>query len=120
MVQDKNASKRLEYNRKILEMESVFDDLQNQKKIFHRNLESLEESLNQSFHNLRKIDEELLDGNQGNFNNFYDENQQKYRFVKQMISSQKEEAEKNYRQALQEVNDKKEHLQKERDNLSWE
>ena len=32
----------------------------------------------------------------------------------------KEEAEKNYRQALQEVNDKKEHLQKERDNLSWE
>lgn len=120
MVRDKNASKRLEYNRKILEMEFLFDDLQNQKRIFHRNLESLEESLAQGFHNLRKIDEELLDGNQGGSNNFYDENQQKYRFVKQMISNQKEEAEKNYKQALQEVNDKKEHLQKERDNLSWE
>ena len=120
MVRDKNADKRLEYNREISDVERTYDELQNQKRSVIHNLESIEASLTKSFENLRMIDEELKLRSQANDNDFYDENQQKYRFVKQLINGQKEETKVQYHQVLQENEFEKEQLQKERDNLSWE
>ena len=120
MVREKNADKRLEYNRQISDAERTYDELQSQKRSVIYNLESIETSLAKSFENLRMIDEELKSRSQENDNDFYDENQQKYRFVKQLINGQKEETEVQYRQALQKNEFEKERLQKERDNLSWE
>lgn len=120
MVRDKNADKRLEYNRKIANADYVHDDLLEQKRTVLRNLESFQNSFDKSFQNLKLIDEELAVRSQVNSNNFYDENQQKHSYIKKILNGQKEETEVHYRKALQENEEVKEQLQKERDNLSWD
>lgn len=60
MAKDKNADKRLEYNRQILDIEREQDEFQSQKREMKRALENFENEISRSFNRLQDLDNEMI------------------------------------------------------------
>ncbi|MCT0017746.1 hypothetical protein EFE32_13325, partial [Lactococcus lactis subsp. lactis] len=60
MAKDKNADKRLEYNRQILDIEREQDEIQSQKREMKRALENFENEISRSFNRLQELDDEMI------------------------------------------------------------
>ncbi|KKW71799.1 hypothetical protein VN96_1782 [Lactococcus cremoris] len=120
MVKDRNADKRLEYNRQILDVEREQDDIQNQKSEMKRALENFENEISRSFNKLQELDGEMI--RQGSIAAQWEqqEHQGRNSYIRNFINNQEEEVAFAYSKMSQETEDKKESLQKERDSLAWD
>ena len=120
MTKDKNADKRLEYNRQILDTEREMDTVQDQKREMTRALESFENEMIHSFNRLQELDEEMIQ--EGSIVAQWErqEHQGRNSYIRNFIRNQEEETLSTYSKMSQEIEDKKEALQKERDRLAWD
>lgn len=91
MVKDRNADKRLEYNRQILDVEREQDDIQNQKSEMKRALENFENEISRSFNKLQELDGEMI--RQGSIAAQWEqqEHQGRNSYIRNFINNQEEE-----------------------------
>ncbi|MBK0084609.1 hypothetical protein IAE51_12000 [Lactococcus sp. S64] len=120
MAKDKNADKRLEYNRQILDIEREQDEIQSQKREMKRALENFENEIFRSFNRLQELDDEMI--HQGSIAAQWEqrEHQGRNSYIRNFINNQEEEVTIAYSKMSQETENKKEELQKERDSLAWD
>ncbi|MDT2882068.1 hypothetical protein [Lactococcus lactis] len=120
MAKDKNADKRLEYNRQILDIEREQDEIQSQKREMKRALENFENEIFRSFNRLQELDDEMI--RQGSIAAQWEqqEHQGRNSYIRNFINNQEEEVTTAYSKMSQETENKKEELQKERDSLAWD
>lgn len=120
MAKDKNADKRLEYNRQILDIEREQDEIQSQKREMKRALENFENEISRSFNKLQDLDNEMI--RQGSIAAQWEqqEHQGRNSYIHNFINNQEEEVTAAYSMMNQETENKKEELQKERDSLAWD
>ncbi|MDR0299596.1 MAG: hypothetical protein LBI13_05890 [Streptococcaceae bacterium] len=120
MVKDKNAEARYDYNQKISQTERELDDLQGQEHQLQNQIDDFENLGNKEFQKLLAINDDLV--RRGSFSAQWDleEIKGKAQYFKKMISDQQEELGKIYRKSSQDIEAKREHLQKERDGLTWD
>jgi hypothetical protein len=118
MTRDKNADKRLEFNRKIASKEHESDELHLEERQAQNQIENFEAVMMKSFRNLQEIEEEI--NRRSHIQGAYDETAQKQRYMSNVISQQKEGVKQVYQQRSLKLEDEREQLQKERDSLSWD
>lgn len=118
MTRDKNADKRLEFNRKIASKEQESDELHLEERKTQNRIENFEAVMMKSFRNLQAIEEEL--NRRSHIQGPYDETAQKQRYMSNVILQQKEGLKQVYQQRSFKLEDEREQLQKERDSLSWD
>lgn len=120
MAKDKNADKRLEYNRQILDIEREQDEIQSQKREMKRALENFENEISRSFNKLQDLDNEMI--RQGSIAAQWEqqEHQGRNSYIRNFINNQEEEVTAAYSMMNQETENKKEELHKERDSLAWD
>jgi hypothetical protein len=117
-VNDKNAEKRYEYDLKISDVERNVEELHIQENQFRQSLENFNRDITQSFHTLMTIEDDLNRRNYGTSG--FSETEQKRRYLVQVIENQVEEQDLQFRKASQKLEDERETLLKERNNLSWD
>lgn len=120
MAKDKNADKRLVYNRQILEIEHEQDKFQSQKRDMKRALENFETVFTRSALKLRELDDEMIRKGSVAVQWEQQEHQGRDAYIHNFINNQEEEVTTAYSAMTQETEDKKEALQLERNELSWD
>lgn len=120
MVKDKNADKRLAYNRQILDIESKQDEIYSQKRDMQRALENFETEITRSALKLRELDDEMI--RQGSIAAQWaqQEHQGRDAYIQSFIDHQDEEITTVYSSMIQETEAEKEVLQTERNKLAWD
>ena len=120
MVKDKNADKRLAYNRQILDIESKQDEICSQKRDMKRALDSFGNEITRSALKLRELDDEMI--RQGSIAAQWAQQEHHGRdaYIHSFIDHQDEAITTVYSKMIQETEDKREALQKERNGLSWD
>ncbi|MFC4652343.1 hypothetical protein ACFO26_05415 [Lactococcus nasutitermitis] len=118
MPKDKNADKRFEYNLKISEKERETEELQLEERQTVQTFENFEEIMMQSFREIQEIEADI--NKRSHIQNAFSETEQKKRYFSQLISNQKEELSQEYKKKKQMLEDERETLEKERDNLAWD
>ena len=118
MQRDKNANKRLEYNRKIALKEQESDGLYLEEWQAKNQIESFETVIMQGFRKLQEIDDNI--NKRGTLAWNYDETFQKQKYLSNLIRQQQDELENSYRSARFQVENEREQLQRERDTLAWD
>lgn len=97
MQRDKNANKRLEYNRKIALKEQESDGLYLEEWQAKNQIESFETVIMQGFRKLQEIDDNI--NKRGTLAWNYDETFQKQKYLSNLIRQQQDELENSYRSA---------------------
>ncbi len=118
MQRDKNADKRLEYNRKIASKERESDELYLEERQVKNQIENFEIVMMQGFRKLQEIEDNI--NKRGTLVWNYDETFQKQKYLSNVIRQQQEGLEHSYRSVRFQVENEREQLQRERDNLAWD
>ena len=118
MTRDKNADKRLDFNRKIASKERESDELHLEERQAQNRIENFESVMMKSFRNLQEIEDNI--NKRSHIQGAYDETAQKQRYMSNVILQQKEGLKQVYQQRSLKLEDEREQLQKERDSLSWD
>lgn len=118
MVRDKNADKRFEFNQKISDKEKEKDELYLEEQRVKSRVENFKEVMMLTFLQLREIDEDI--NRRSQIKGAYDETTQKQTYISNMIVQQQEGLQREYKKASIKLEDEREKLQKERDNLAWD
>ncbi|MDR1567403.1 MAG: hypothetical protein LBS33_01780 [Streptococcaceae bacterium] len=120
MAKDKNADKRLAYNRQILDTEREMDEIQDKKREMTRALENFENEMTRSFNRLQELDEEMIRDGSIAAQWVQQEHQGRNSYIRNFIRNQEEDVINTYFKMFQEIENQKELLQKERDHLAWD
>lgn len=120
MVKDKHEELRLEYRQKIVEKERQIDDLNSEKQQFQEVVESLETELTRNFRQLQELNEELI--KEGSFSARWEQEelQGKKKHFEQFFKEQKQELTEMYTKSIEQLNEERTEIQKERNELSWD
>ena len=118
MTRDKNADKRLEYNRNIAAKERESDELYLEERQAKNQIESFEAVIMQGFRKLQEIEDNI--NKRGNPSWDYDETFQKQKYPSNAIRQQQESLEYSYKTARFQLENEREQLQRERDTLAWD
>lgn len=118
MQRDKNANKRLEYNRKIALKEQESDELYLEEWQAKNQIENFETVMMQGFRKLQEIEDNI--NKRGGLVWNYDETFQKQKYLSNLIRQQQDELENSYQSARFQVENEREQLQRERDTLAWD
>jgi hypothetical protein len=117
-VKDKNAEERYTYDLKIMEKERESEELHIQERQLKQSLENFEQDIIRSFQTLTAIEDELNQRNHGSSG--FSETEQKRRYLAQVISTQQETQDLQFRKIHQKLEDEREILLKERNDLAWD
>lgn len=115
MLRDKNSEKRYAYDLKILDKEREIEKIYAQQYQVENTIESFRLEMEQNFYQLKEIEDEL-----NQMNSSYSEIKQKRKYVLNLLSQQQEEIKINYRKVKNMLEDEREILQKERNQLPWD
>ena len=117
-VKDKHAEKRYDYDLQIMEKERESEELHLQERQLKQSLENFEQDITRSFQILTVIEDELNRRNHGSSG--FSETEQKRRYLAQVISTQQETQDLQFKRLNQKVEDERENLLKERNDLAWD
>ena len=114
-MKDKNSEKRYEYDIQILDKERAIEESHQEQRQAERSIEDFTTQMNQTFRELQAIEEALNEGQTS-----FSETEQKRRYVTNLLAQQQEEVSTQYRKEHILMEDEREQLQKERNQLSWD
>ena len=114
-MKDKNSEKRYEYDIQILDKERAIEEFHQEQRQVERSIEDFTTQMNQTFRELQGIEEALNEGQTS-----FSETEQKRRYVTNFLAQQQEEVSTQYRKEHTLMEDEREQLQKERNQLSWD
>ncbi|GHU38793.1 hypothetical protein FACS1894193_13710 [Bacilli bacterium] len=114
-MKDKNSEKRYEYDIQILDKERAIEESHQEQRQAERSIEDFTNQMNQTFRELQDIEEALNEGQTS-----FSETEQKRRYVSNLLAQQQEEVSTQYRKEHTLMEDEREQLQKERNQLSWD
>ena len=120
MVKDKSADERCDYNQKILQTERKQDELKYQKHKIQVLLDNFETTISREFQKLLEIDDDLMKCGSFSAKWDFDENQEKARYIKNLIAQQQDDFTYAFSEESQRLEDERETLQKERNELPWD
>jgi|GEM_PF-2517616 len=119
MVKDKSAKERCKYNQKIFQIEQEIDELKYQERQIQVLLHNYETTTSREFGKLLEIDDDLMKSGSSSSQWDFEESQGKARYIKSLIAQQKEGFIYAFSQERQRLEEKREALRKERDELPW-
>lgn len=117
-MKDKNAEKLYTYDLKIMEKERESEELYIQERQLKQSLENFEQDITHSFQILMAIEDELNQRNHGSSG--FSETEQKRRYLAQVILTQQETQDLQFKRLNQKLEDERENLLKERNDLAWD
>ncbi|GHU38842.1 hypothetical protein FACS1894193_12460 [Bacilli bacterium] len=117
-MKDKNAEKRYTYDLKIMEKERESEELHIQERQLKQSLENFEQDITRSFQTITAIEDELNRRNHSSSG--FSETEQKRRYLAQVISTQQETQDLQFKRLNQKLEDERENLLKERNDLAWD
>ncbi|GAB2023396.1 hypothetical protein RyT2_24720 [Pseudolactococcus yaeyamensis] len=117
-MKDKNAEKRYAYDLQIMEKERETEELHIQERQLKQSLENFDRDITHSFQTLTAIEDELNQRNHGSSG--FNETEQKRRYLAQVISTQQETQDLQFKRLNQKLEDERENLLKERNDLAWD
>ncbi|MBF8807773.1 MAG: hypothetical protein IC227_04585 [Enterococcus lacertideformus] len=120
MLQDKNEKLKSEYTQKVVEKERQIDDLNNEKRQIQEIVESLEIELTRNFRQLQVLNEELIKDGNSSARWEQEELQGKKKHFCQFFKEQKQELAEMYTKSVEELNEERAEIQKERNKLTWD
>jgi len=118
MKQDKNADKRSDYNLKINDNERKVESLQQAQQQELRMLERFQQEKMNFFRNVIAI-EEAVSQHTGKTNAF-SETEQERQYVQHVFARREEDLQELYSTEKEALEDEREVLQQERNDLAWE
>lgn len=114
-MKDKNSEKRYEYDVQIMDKERAIEASHQEQRQVEISIENFTIQMNQTFRELQAIEEEQNEGRPS-----FSETVQKRKYMENLLGGQQEEITSQYRKAHHLMEDEREKLQKERNQLSWD
>ncbi|MCJ1976685.1 hypothetical protein [Pseudolactococcus paracarnosus] len=114
-MKDKNSEKRYEYDIQIMDKERTIEASHQEQRQVEISIENFTIQMNQTFRELQAIEEEQNEGRPS-----FSETEQKRKYMENLLGGQQEEITSQYRKAHHLMEDEREKLQKERNQLSWD
>lgn len=114
-MKDKNSEKRYEYDIQILDKERAIEASHQEQHQTERSIEDFTNHMNQTFRELQAIEDALNEGQTS-----FSETEQKRRYITNLLAQQQEEVSTQYRKEHNLMEEEREQLQKERNQLSWD
>ncbi|MBS7576310.1 MULTISPECIES: hypothetical protein [unclassified Enterococcus] len=119
-MKDINGNERLLYNQKITEKEREMEEISAQKRQIEQVLFNLEEDLANHHQQLINLNDELVVKGADDYRlNQENETIQHYQF-KRIISAQSEQLNHAFKQSINELENEREALYRERNELAWD
>lgn len=115
MMKDKNSEKRYEYDLQIMDKERAIEESHQGQRQAERSIEDFSTQMSQTFRELQAIEEEQNEGQTS-----FSETEQKRKYIENLLVQQQEEVTSQYRKTHNLMEDEREQLQKERNQLSWD
>jgi len=119
-MKDKSAVQRYAYDQEIYETERASEEWQDRKRNLTRALENFEGEMNRTSRQLQELDEEMIQ--KGSFSAQWasQEHQERTSFIRNFLRNQEEGISYSFSKVNQELEDRRERLRRERENLPWD
>ena len=117
-MRDKSSDERFAYDQQIVDRERQIDDLSSRKTSILNLLENLETENHKWFHRMQELnDSDLSDiGIQRQMDEFNG----KFQYINRLAENDRDDLAYEFSRSVNELEDTRTHLQKERNDLPWE
>lgn len=114
-MRDKNSEKRYEYDLQIMDKERRIEESHQEQWQAEQSIENFTNEMNQTFRELQEIEAALNEGKTS-----FSETEQKRKYIDNVLNQQREEVDNQYRRSHILLEDEREQLLKERNQLPWD